>query len=758
MKMKRVLALVCAAVMVLCALPFSVAASVIEIDSKEALCAIADNLSGSYRLTKDIVFTAEDFAEGGTYYNDGNGFTPIGDQWSPFSGTFDGNGYSIVGLRMNVTSGEQDTLADMGLFGYLTGTVKNVRLYDLQYTHKIEEVETTAIDSYCIGSLVGRNWKGSIQNCAVYGQISVSAEKAGVQLGGLVGNNCGSIENCAAYVTLSGEREQYKWMEIGGLVGRADKDPYTTTASDIRYCLAAADISATDGSVHPDKPISVAALVGRSTVSNAKISDCYYISEISDAVAELSGNNTVERCIAVASDKATDANEFQNLDFQAHWKMGESCPVLKNLFCLDHVRDLVCDICGADVEGVLPPVIITQPVAQSVTVGDTVTLTVQVSGENITHCQWYAIDKAPENAGKAYILMNNTVYSGVNTTTLQINTAGYAFCQREPLDYYFVATNAGGNTGSAHVSVTVAHKASEQVTVVTPSTCKVAGKGKKLCTACGGDAVTDIDLPLADHKDTDKFTTVLVPSTCKEHGVGRVECNTCNTIITEVVSLPLSDTHNYGKYVYNNDATTKKDGTKTRTCADCGKKETVTAKGTKISNPFIDVKEKAYYFDAVLWAVEKGVTNGTSRTTFSPNDTCTRGQIATFLWRAAGQPTPKSAKNPFKDVNTKDYYYKAVLWAVGAGVTSGTSRTTFSPDESCTRGQVAAFLYRAEGSPSIKGISNPFKDVKQKDYYYQAVLWAVKNEITNGTTQTTFGPSETCTRGQIATFLYRNYK
>ncbi len=176
-----------------------------------------------------------------------------------------------------------------------------------------------------------------------------------------------------------------------------------------------------------------------------------------------------------------------------------------------------------------------------------------------------------------------------------------------------------------------------------------------------------------------------------------------------------------------------------------------------ISNPFKDVKEKDYFYNAVLWAVEKGVTTGTSKTTFAPSETCTRGQIATFLWRAAGQPKPKTSKNPFTDVKEKDYYYKAVLWAVGKGITTGTSKTTFSPNAPCTRGQIAAFLYRAAGSPKPKTSKNPFTDVKEKDYYYKAVLWAVGEGITTGTSKTTFAPADPCTRGQIATLLYRYY-
>ena len=169
----------------------------------------------------------------------------------------------------------------------------------------------------------------------------------------------------------------------------------------------------------------------------------------------------------------------------------------------------------------------------------------------------------------------------------------------------------------------------------------------------------------------------------------------------------------------------------------------------------MDVKETDYFYDAVLWAVGCGITKGTDATHFSPNAGCTRGQVVTFLWRAAGQPEPKGANNPFEDVKSDEYYYKAVLWAVENEITSGTSKTTFSPDSTCTRGQIVTFLWRANGQPTPKGSSNPFGDVKQSDYFYTAVLWAVENGVTAGTGKTTFSPNDTCTRGQVVTFLYR---
>jgi len=156
-----------------------------------------------------------------------------------------------------------------------------------------------------------------------------------------------------------------------------------------------------------------------------------------------------------------------------------------------------------------------------------------------------------------------------------------------------------------------------------------------------------------------------------------------------------------------------------------------------------------------LWAVGKNITNGMSATSFAPNANCTRGQIVTFLWRACGSPEPTSTKNNFKDVKAGEYYYNAVLWAVEKGITTGLSATSFGPNATCTRGQVATFLWRSQGEPEPTSTNNPFSDVKTSDYYFKAVLWAVENEVTQGMGGGKFAPNASCTRGQIVTFLYR---
>ena len=176
---------------------------------------------------------------------------------------------------------------------------------------------------------------------------------------------------------------------------------------------------------------------------------------------------------------------------------------------------------------------------------------------------------------------------------------------------------------------------------------------------------------------------------------------------------------------------------------------------------FTDVKQGDYCYDAVKWAIGKDITKGTSATTFSPNSSCTRAQIVTFLWRAAGKPTVSaSARCPFTDVypSMGSDYYNAILWAVSKGITTGTSTTTFSPNATCTRGQIVTFLWRYEGKPLAGTSRNPFTDVKTSmgNDFYSAILWAANRGVASGTTSTAFSPNSTCTRGQAMTFIYRD--
>ena len=258
-----------------------------------------------------------------------------------------------------------------------------------------------------------------------------------------------------------------------------------------------------------------------------------------------------------------------------------------------------------------------------------------------------------------------------------------------------------------------------------------------------------------------------ISATCTSSGrIAHYECTSCGKCFRDrqatqeldsqsVILAPLG--HKWGEWVVVTEATWESDGTRRRTCQN-DSRHTETETFTGLYNPYVDVPNDAYYLRPVLWARENGITSGTDATHFSPGKICTRAQVVTFLWRAAGSPEPASSVSPFSDVSKSSYYYKAVLWAVEQGITSGMGNNRFAPDDTCTRAQVVTFLYRAAGSPAVYSGSNPFTDVRSGDYYYNAVRWAVQNGITSGVDSTHFGPGTKCSRAQVVTFLYRSEK
>lgn len=169
---------------------------------------------------------------------------------------------------------------------------------------------------------------------------------------------------------------------------------------------------------------------------------------------------------------------------------------------------------------------------------------------------------------------------------------------------------------------------------------------------------------------------------------------------------------------------------------------------------FEDVEDSDYYYDAVRWAVEHGITEGTSNTTFAPKDFCSRGQVITFLWKAMGSPEPLRSTSPFTDVPEDAYYTKAVLWAAEQKIASGSSDTTFSPNAPCSRAQVMTFLWKLKGQPEVTDTTSSFPDVTQDDYFYTPVMWAAKEEITTGLIDSRFGANDQCNRAQVVTFLW----
>ena len=270
-----------------------------------------------------------------------------------------------------------------------------------------------------------------------------------------------------------------------------------------------------------------------------------------------------------------------------------------------------------------------------------------------------------------------------------------------------------------------------------------------LCTCLCGTAITET---VPADPDAHTFETVIVtPATCTENGLAVHTCTGCGyseeeTLWAEhtapgklVIQEPTAD--DYGIYHL--------------TCADCGIVDEEERALYPLDHTFIDVKPLEFYELPVCWAIYKGITSGTDRYHFSPDGQCQRGQIVTFLWRAAGCPLVE-AENPFTDVKETDFFYNAVLWAVEQGITTGTSDTTFSPFKTCTRAETVTFLWRAAGKPEVAA-EIPFADVTDGDFFHIPVAWAVEKGITKGLTDTDFGPYAVCNRAQVVTFLHRSH-
>ena len=297
--------------------------------------------------------------------------------------------------------------------------------------------------------------------------------------------------------------------------------------------------------------------------------------------------------------------------------------------------------------------------------------------------------------------------------------------------------------------VTLNHEFTEYVSDQN-ATCTVDGTKTAKCNYCDvTDTITDEGSALGH--DMGEWKTVTA-ATCTEKGEEKRNCSHCYHIESRSIE---ATGHSFGDWAVAKEPTTSEEGLEERICGNCGQTEQRAI--SKLENPFQDVPSDSFYYEPVMWAIENGITNGTSATTFGPNDQCMRAHVVTFLWRAVGCPEPTRTDNPFVDVPENAFYYKPVLWALENGITSGMDATHFGPTAYCNRAQVVTFLYRTMGSPELESVENPFTDVAKGSFYEKPVLWAVQNGITNGLSTTAFGPNAICNRAQIVTFLYRAF-
>ena len=301
--------------------------------------------------------------------------------------------------------------------------------------------------------------------------------------------------------------------------------------------------------------------------------------------------------------------------------------------------------------------------------------------------------------------------------------------------YEYAGTVATAGTAPAYVVKQVKHMAAAELKDAKEATCTEVGyTGDKVCKWCGIVLEKGKEIPMKEHTVVD---VAAVEATCTADGMtAGTKCSVCGTVLSgcEVVKALGHDF---------------KDGK----CTRCGEKDPNYV--APVVNPFKDVEKSSPYYDAIIWAADKGVTTGKTADTFGINDGCTRAQIVTFLYRAAGSPEVKAdTVNPFTDVSKDSVYYNAILWAVEKGITKGTTETTFDPNAVCTRGQIVTFLFRASGNEKV-ATGTDFADVASGSYCADAVAWAVANKVANGFADGTFRPEATCTRGQAVTFIFR---
>ena len=284
--------------------------------------------------------------------------------------------------------------------------------------------------------------------------------------------------------------------------------------------------------------------------------------------------------------------------------------------------------------------------------------------------------------------------------------------------------------------------------VIKEPTEETEGERLYTCTACG--ATRTESIPVIGHEHS--YETIATAPTCTEQGYTTYTCRCGESYTADYVDAL---GHVWGDWIVIQEPTTTENGVEEHTCTRCGHAEQRSI--AKLENPFNDVAPGSFFYEPVMWAIENGITNGTSATTFGPNDQCMRAHVVTFLWRAVGSPEPTRTDNPFVDVKPTDFYYKPVLWAVENGITSGMDATHFGPTAYCNRAQVVTFLYRTMGNPAVGAATNPFTDVAAGSFYEKPVLWAVENGVTAGLSATSFGPNSICNRAQIVTFLYRAF-
>lgn len=717
----------------------------------------------------------------------GIAWIPMGDTSHDFVGTFDGQGHTISNLTIG-TADAPITGELAGLFGVVEGTVKNLFLDEVSVNANvgyyvgglaayavgpIENCHITKLDMDAVasgvGGLIGYATSGnSIYGCSVSGEIAVKSGCQGV--GGFIGSMGKNAQITYSGATVAVTAPKERSTNAGGFIGRGNgerdaraivKNCYSKGAvtggayaggftgsmagMDIQNCYATGNVT--------DAFVGMTSFAGTNSVASyldGVARNCYatgtatagtaaFLNETATARSEVVNCYYVDTNTAVATDyeKATakSLEEMKTADFAA--TLNDNNPDNGWIY-----KDGQTPLCGAEpadysaVDAALKkmPADLTVYTDETVAALNTAKANV-VKGKVIAkQSEVNAWATAIEDAVAA-LKYKSADYTKVDEAIAKANTLN----KNDYTDFSVVeaAINAVDRTKNI----------TEQTAVDAMATAienAIAGLTRKSSSSSGSSTPRyEVTAPgqtaggtvSVSPKNAAKGSTVTITVTPAEgYEVGSVTAKDAkgNTIA-------VTDKGN-GKYTFIMP----------------GSKVSIGTAFTKTpeTSPFDDVSVDAYYFDAVKWAADKGITGGVSDNLFAPDDGCTRAHIVTFLWRAAGSPEPKSMAS-FTDVTASAYYAKAVAWAVENGVTNGTTATTFDPDAVCTRAQAVAFLARALNGKG--GSAAAFTDVPADSYYADAVAWAVANRVTNGVSSDRFAPDNSCTRAQITAFLYRAY-
>ena len=710
---------------------------------------------------------------------------------SEFAGVLNGDGHKIVNL--NITSSTSEYAA---MIATCTGTVKNLSVYG-----------TVASTSRYTAAIAGKLSGGAIENCQNY--CSVKSTNTSAYAGGLASFviERGTILDCANFGKVSGGT-------AGGIAGivRYNAFEYVDDTPSITGCLNSASISggSTGGICGYQRGTTISKCVNTGKItgsgytggitgqtyanncvdekydeddnyistsysqSSAFIHDCYNTGEI---VVKGWGGGGI-------TGSFTRCHYFN--DEGTHSHRNPASMGLENCYNIGRVMPTTLKSVTSDIQG-------EWAMSGSIYYMPTPNGCLYLSGIN-----------PDANSRLSDYTKNN---GGAECSESQLKDQSFYISY----DFDFDSTWEMDDSGTypyailKRVGLPVNSCDHKYKLTENTATCTEAGTATYTCTKCG-DSYTESVAATGHSFTTKASSSKATDATCTAAATYYVQCDNCDAV-SNSVTVPVGDAngHSPAAAVRENEvaATCAAAGSYDEVvyCSVCNAEISRTQKtidklqhdfgnnleyckngcGTKNpnyvppynpphkpsvkpnptpskpetpENPFVDVKKDDYYYDAVIWAVGKGIAKGVTDTTFQPNASCTRAEMVTFLYRAAGSPEPTNKVNPFTDVAEDSYYYKAVLWAVEKGIAKGTSETTFSPNDTCTRGQTVAFLYRYANSPAVSG-SNSFADVSETAYYYNATLWAMSEKVTEGTSATTFSPNDLCTRGQIVTFLYR---